>query len=73
LDRKLSLSVRLSDIFNSRRFESESWGPGFNTKSLRKRDSRVFYVGVSYRINNYQQRRDRLRTLEDNSMEPSEF
>jgi outer membrane receptor protein involved in Fe transport len=74
LDRKATFSLRLSDVFNSRRFSGETWGPGFNTISERTRDSRVLWVGLSYRWNNYQRQRDRLnRNGDDNMMEMEEF
>lgn len=69
LDRKATFSLRLSDIFNSRKFSGESWGPGFNTISERKMDSRVLWVGLSYRWNNFQRQRDRMRNTEDMEME----
>lgn len=64
MDRKASVSVRLSDIFNSRRFQSQSWGPGFDSSSLRKMDSRIFWVGLSYKFNNYQQRQANKRNAD---------
>lgn len=74
LDRKLSLSLRLSDIFNSRKYSFESYGPGFTSTSTRKMDSRTLWVGVSYKINNYQQRaRDRQRMMDENNGEGEEF
>lgn len=72
-DRKATFSLRLSDVFDSRKFSGESWGPGFNTVSERKRDSRVLYIGLSYRINNYQRQRDRMRNRNGNEMDMEEF
>lgn len=72
-DRKATFSMRLSDVFNSRKFSGESWGPGFTTISERTRDSRVLWVGLSYRWNNFQRQRDRVRNGDDNMMETEEF
>jgi len=72
-ERKASFNVRLSDVFNSRKFSGESWGPGFTTIFERTRDSRVLWVGFSYRWNNFQRQRDRIRNGEDNMMEMEEF
>lgn len=69
LDRKASFSLRLSDIFNSRKFSGESWGPGFNTVSERKMDSRTLWIGLSYRWNNFQRQRERMRNGDDMEME----
>jgi outer membrane receptor protein involved in Fe transport len=71
-DRKATFSLRLSDVFDSRKFSGETWGPGFTSVSERRRDSRVLWVGLSYRWNNYQRQRDRTRNGDD-SMEMDEF
>lgn len=53
LKNKLSLSLRLTDIFNTRTFYETTNGNGFTTESQRYRESRVFYVGLQMQINNY--------------------
>ena len=53
LKNKLSLSLRLTDIFNTRIFYETTSGNGFTTESQRYRESRVFYVGLQMQINNY--------------------
>ncbi len=50
LDGKLSLTARVSDIFNTRKFSSEGTGAGFLMNSERKFDSRVVYLGISYKL-----------------------
>lgn len=47
---KLSLTLRVSDIFNTRKFNSEGTGAGFIMSSARKFDSRVAYLGISYKL-----------------------
>lgn len=59
LDRKATFSLRLSDIFNTRKFSAETYGIGFNTVSERKMQSRMLWIGLSYRWNNYQRQRER--------------
>lgn len=61
LKNSASVSLRVSDIFDTRRFIGETWGPGFVITSDRKMDSRVVYLGFSYRLNNYNRQRDRDR------------
>ncbi|GAB1404179.1 hypothetical protein MASR1M74_13580 [Lentimicrobium sp.] len=69
---KASLSLRISDIFNSRKFDGESWGDGFHIVSKYTRESRIGYLGFSYRINNY--KRQRTRDMQDgDSMEMDDF
>lgn len=62
LDGQLSLTLRVSDIFNSRKFEAETIGQNFFTNSYRKMESRVAYLGISYRLtsgNNNKERKPR--------------
>lgn len=59
LDRKATFSLRLSDVFNTRKFSAETYGIGFNTVSERKMQSRMLWIGLSYRWNNYQRQRER--------------
>jgi outer membrane receptor protein involved in Fe transport len=70
---KASLSFRVSDIFDSRRFDGETWGEGFNIKMNRKMESRVAYLGFTYRINNYNRQRERDRNNQNGEMEMEEF
>lgn len=54
----LSVTLRLTDLFNSRKFDSETTGLGFLSNSTRRMDSRNIYLGVSYRLNPSQQDRN---------------
>ncbi len=47
----LSMSVRLSDIFNTQRFDIETFGDNFYSRMQRKRESRILYFSVTYKIN----------------------
>ncbi len=53
LKNKLSVTVRLTDIFNTRTFYETTSGNGFTTESQRYRESRVLYAGLQLKINNY--------------------
>jgi outer membrane cobalamin receptor len=53
LKNKLSVSLRLTDIFNTRTFYETTSGNGFTTESVRYRESRVLYVGLQFKLNNY--------------------
>lgn len=52
-NKKLSLSLRLTDIFNTRTYYGTTNGNGFTTESKNYRESRVLYAGIQLRINNY--------------------
>ena len=56
---KLSLTLRLTDVFNSRTFYETTYGNGFTAESKRYRESRVLYVGVQLKINNYNKKPSR--------------
>lgn len=60
LNDKLSVTLRLSDVFNTRKFGGEVNGETFTSKFNRKMDTRVLFLGISYKFNNYKEKRDRL-------------
>ncbi len=53
LKKKLSMSLRLTDIFNTRKFDETVYGNDFTTVSSRRHESRVLYFGIQYQINNF--------------------
>jgi len=50
LDGQLSLTFRVSDIFNTRKRDEERTGANFFTTFYGKRESRVAFLGISYRL-----------------------
>lgn len=50
LDGQLSVTFRVSDIFNTRKMDSETNGINFISTSYRKMESRVAFLGISYRL-----------------------
>lgn len=59
LNKKGTITLRVSDIFNTMKFRSETWGNGFTSNIERTRESRVVFLGFSYKINEYKVRRDK--------------
>lgn len=57
LDKKLSATLQVRDIFKTMQFEFNSYGPGFETEFAFYRNSPTFMINLSYRINNYKQKR----------------
>ncbi len=47
---RASVNLRVSDIFNTMKFSGTSWGEGFTNDNVRKRDSRVLFLGFTYRF-----------------------
>ncbi len=50
MDGQLSVTFRVSDIFNTRKMNSDTFDTNFFTSSYRKMESRVAYLGISYRL-----------------------
>lgn len=69
---KATVTFRVSDVFDTRRFNSTTWGDDFTILSNRKMESRVAYLGFTYKINNYKKQRDKEMQNGD-SMEMEDF
>jgi outer membrane receptor protein involved in Fe transport len=53
---KGTVTARVSDVFNTMRFAFDSEGTNFDMTSRYKHETRVVYVGFTYKINNYKLR-----------------
>ncbi len=62
---RLSLTLRLTDVFNTRNFNSTTYGKGFTSNNTMIFDSRVLYVGFQYRFNNYKTRKPTAADIEN--------
>lgn len=60
-----AITLRVSDILKTQVHESNTWDTNFTSYSEFGRDSRVLYVGFSYKINNYKVRREKRMENED--------
>ncbi len=56
-----TISLRLSDAFKSRGFDMFTYGPSFTSDLVRRSDSRVLFLGFTWRFNEYRQRTERDR------------
>ncbi len=56
LNNRGTITLRLSDIFNTQRFAMYNFGDNFTINTERFRDSRMLFVGFSYRINEMERR-----------------
>ncbi|HOE59201.1 MAG TPA: TonB-dependent receptor [Bacteroidales bacterium] len=63
LDGNASISLRLSDIFKTMKFNMTTYGSNFTSKSERTRDSRTLFVGLSYKFNDYKRRQQKLQDM----------
>ncbi|MFH0866968.1 MAG: TonB-dependent receptor family protein [Bacteroidota bacterium] len=50
MNKKASITLRMSDIFNTQQFNMERSGSNFTIHMLRKRESRVVYLGFIYKM-----------------------
>lgn len=74
LDDKLSISLNISDVLNSREFVFSSTGEGYFQDFSRKRESRIATISASYRFGGYSERNDRReRRPTDSEMEDDMF
>lgn len=48
LKKKVELSMRLADMFNTQRFAFDMSGTGFSQSSIWDRESRILYLGANY-------------------------
>ena len=55
---RLSVNLRLSDIFNTMKYASETYGNGFTMFNTGRRDSRILFLGITYNLNDYKQQPD---------------
>ncbi len=69
LDRKATVTLRLSDMLNSMNYKAETWGQNFSSTISRNNQSRVLWVGFSYRINEFKARRDRQANSDEMNFE----
>lgn len=49
---KGSITLRVSDIFNTLQFNFNAYGTGFESLARNKRESRIVYLGFTYRFGN---------------------
>ncbi len=49
---KGSINLQLADVFNTRPFNFDASGPGFDSQARNKRESRILYLSFSYRFGN---------------------
>lgn len=63
---KGTINIRLSDVFKTQHFDMENFGDNFTSHTYRYRDSRVLYIGFTYRIRDYKKDKSKKRQ-DDNS------
>ncbi|WP_158607183.1 outer membrane beta-barrel family protein [Pontibacter oryzae] len=51
LDKKGTVMLRVSDVFNTRQWNYTRFSDTFRTESNNRRQSRIFYIGFTYRLN----------------------
>jgi outer membrane receptor protein involved in Fe transport len=56
---KLTVSLRVTDIFNTRNFNSVTTGNNFVTVNNRYMESRVLYAGIQLKLNNYSKKSEK--------------
>ena len=67
LDEKGTLSIKISDVFNSKKFISDTYGRNFHVTSTYQRMTRRYILGFSYKINQYRNKQRKKREGYENS------
>jgi len=65
-----SLTLRLSDIFKTQKMEMESSGSNFTLHNIRQRQSRVLYLGFTYKINGGLKGKDKKKSFDNGNDVP---
>jgi outer membrane receptor protein involved in Fe transport len=68
-DKRLSITLNVRDIFRTSKYSSTSTGSNFYTFNEYRRESPMVMLMLSYRINNYKQKKNANGTGEDNMRE----
>ena len=70
LKNKITLTARVSDVFKTTTFNSTTYGDNFITNYERGRNSQMFFVGLTYKINDYKKSTKKPdQAPDDNSMD----
>ena len=62
---KVSLSIRVSDIFNTMKFSTTVLGDGFTGTLERKRETRIAFLTFTYKINGGVKQKSKPQQQED--------
>lgn len=65
-DNRLSVSFRVSDIFNTQKFDMEAFGNNFYSTMTRKRQSQSAFLTLSYKINGGLKQKPKKKIVEGN-------
>jgi outer membrane receptor protein involved in Fe transport len=71
-NRRLSLTLRVSDALNTQKFAMQSSESDINIRSVRRRDSRNAFLTLSYRFGTDQQQQERKRKRVENNEDNNE-
>jgi hypothetical protein len=64
----MNISLLLTDVFNTYRWEVHSYNKVFDLTNLSKRKSRMLWLGVTYNINSFKHKKAQSKTEEDRSL-----
>lgn len=64
----MNISLLLTDIFNTYRWEVHSYNKVFDLTNLSTRKSRMLWLGVTYNINSFKQKKAQTKSEDDRSL-----
>lgn len=59
LQKQLNLTLKIDDVFGTRKEVTETYGDNFYVYTNQKRESRIVSLTLSYRLNNFKERQER--------------
>lgn len=64
----MSISLLLTDVFNTYRWEVHSYNKVFNLTNISTRKSRMLWLGITYNINSFKQKKSQGKSENDRSL-----
>ena len=64
----MSVSLLLTDVFNTYRWEVHSYNKVFDLTNISTRKSRMLWLGITYNINSFKQKKTPSKSENDRSL-----
>ena len=64
----MSISLLLTDVFNTYKWEVHSYNKVFDLTNISTRKSRMLWLGITYNINSFKQKKSQGKSENDRSL-----
>lgn len=65
MENKGKITVRLSDVFNTRQFEIETLVENFEQSGVYKRETRILFLGFSYNFRGIKEKKEKIKNIRE--------